>query len=470
MRLDHEYASQLPDFVAPATMEDFPDLQIALFNHGLGQELGIRETDLLDMLRAPAHAQAYSGHQFGQFVSLLGDGRAMLLGEVTIGDLTFDLHAKGIGRTAFSRGGDGQAALGPMLREYLMAEALHARGIPTNRALAVVTTGKRIQRKRVVPGAILVRVARSHVRVGTMEFAALLAQNTKSTDVPDPRLRLIAHTAQRLGLPGTGNDLPLRLYQQVITSQAELLAHWMSAGFIHGVMNTDNTFLSGEGLDYGPCAFLDRLDPDACFSSIDAKGRYRFGNQPSIMLWNLARLGEAMQPHLPHADAVTALQGFSEQFRTSWLQRMQHILGLDHVERSSDSDMVATLIDTLIVTLGEEPIDYHGFLRALVDSFPAIPAEVYGQEISPALLAWVEQWLSMQPDPAILRKTIPVYVPRNELLQQAVTEAEDGEYNHFRTMLDLLLQPYERSHDPAHAVYEQPPAPDAPPFISYCGT
>lgn len=287
MKLEHSYAEALPDMVRAAHGEEQPDPQLVLLNEPLAESLGLdvdflKSDEGLKFLlghSGTAYAQAYSGHQFGQLSPVLGDGRALLLGEIS----GQDIHAKGIGRTPFSRpGSDGRGALGPMLREYLVSEAMHALGVPTTRGLAVISTGRKIQRDRVVPGAIVVRTAASHLRVGTMQYAAMTDQ-----------IKPVADYAIARHYPGEDYQ---GLFRKVMNAQANTVAKWQRLGFIHGVMNTDNTTLSGETIDYGPCAFMEQFDINTYFSSIDTQGRYRYGNQPSILGWNLARLAETLLP------------------------------------------------------------------------------------------------------------------------------------------------------------------------------
>lgn len=297
MKLEHTYAQALPDMVKAASGEEHPDPALLILNEPLAKELGLdidflKSAEGLKFLLGQSgqtYAMAYSGHQFGQLSPVLGDGRALLLGEIN----GSDLHAKGTGRTPFSRpGSDGRGALGPMLREYLMSEAMHALGVPSTRGLAVISTGRKIQRDRVVPGAVMVRTASSHIRVGTMQYAAMTDQIKQLSDYAIAR-----------HYPGEDYQ---GLFRRVMQAQAKTVAQWQRIGFIHGVMNTDNTTLSGETIDYGPCAFMENFDINTYFSSIDTQGRYRYGNQPSILGWNLARLAETLVP-LFDADPNNAI-------------------------------------------------------------------------------------------------------------------------------------------------------------------
>ena len=294
--LDNRFARELSELALPWSAQEVPDPTLLVLNEPLAAELGLdpawlRSPDGRKLLvgnLVPAGstpvAQAYAGHQFGGFVPRLGDGRALLLGEVVDGDgRRRDLHLKGSGRTPFARGGDGLAAVGPMLREHVVSEAMHALGIPTTRSLAVVATGRQVRRETMLPGAVLARVASSHLRVGSFQYA-------RATGDRDVLRRLADHAIAR-HYPDAAS--PLELFQSVVAAQASLVAQWMLVGFVHGVMNTDNTTISGETIDYGPCAFLDAYDPATVFSSIDEGGRYAYGNQPVVVEWNLARLAEA---------------------------------------------------------------------------------------------------------------------------------------------------------------------------------
>ncbi|MDG2013684.1 MAG: YdiU family protein, partial [Pirellulaceae bacterium] len=332
--LEHSYAEQLPDFFAEVWPTPVRNPGLLQFNQSLARELGL-DTKALSVEVAPQIfsgnevpcdarpiAQAYAGHQFGNFVPQLGDGRAMLLGEVIdCHGVRRDIGLKGSGRTPFSRGGDGKAGVGPVLREYLLGEAMHALGVPTTRALAAVSTGEPIMRERPLPGAVLTRVAASHVRVGTFQYFAARRQFE--------HIRTLADYVIRRHYPKSfEDDQPyLALLRNVVESQAVLLARWMLVGFIHGVMNTDNTTISGETIDYGPCAFMDSYDPRTVFSSIDHAGRYAFGNQPGVALWNLTRFAETLLPLLDQeageqasADATAVLETFVPTFQQHWYQ------------------------------------------------------------------------------------------------------------------------------------------------------
>src|SRR3954451_12221143 len=370
IELDASYARAVPRLSVPWTAAPAPAPELLLLNAELADELGLDPA----ALRAAAGvallpgqglpegvatvAQAYAGHQFGFYQPRLGDGRALLLGEVVdrAGNRR-DLHLKGSGRTPFARGGDGRAAVGPMLREYLIGEAMHGLGIPTMRGLSVVATGEQVQRERLLPGAVLCRVAASHLRVGTFQHAAA----TGDRDV----LRALADHAIARHHPEAADAANpyLELYRRVVAVQAELVARWMLVGFVHGVMNTDNTSISGESIDYGPCAFLDAFDPATVFSSIDERGRYAYGNQPAIAQWNLARLGETLLPLIDEnldaaVEAATeTVNGFAAVFSGHWERGMAAKLGL----AAPDRELVADLLELMRA----QRVDLTLFFRAL---------------------------------------------------------------------------------------------------------
>ncbi|USB32297.1 protein adenylyltransferase SelO [Paenibacillus sp. YPG26] len=414
-------------------------------------------------------AQAYAGHQFGYFTKL-GDGRAVLLGEqITPGGERYDIQLKGAGRTPFSRGGDGRAALGPMLREFIISEAMHALGIPTTRSLAVVTTGQPVQRDTELPGAVLTRVAASHLRVGTFQYAA--AGGTSSEELQT----LADYTIQR-HFPEVlaEENRYLGLLQQVIQRQAELIAKWQLVGFIHGVMNTDNMALSGESIDFGPCAFMDTYDPDTVFSSIDQEGRYAYGNQPQIAAWNLARFAETLLPllHADREEAVKLAEGeiyrFTELFHGHWLSEMRAKLGLSNEEPEDES-----LIQELLEMMKNTRADYTNTFRAL--TFGKLEdTPMYGTN---EFAGWYEKWqarLDRQPEGAahseeLMRSSNPAVIPRNhrveEALQAAVTK---GDYSVMERLLEVLASPYAHSADQLE--YTTVPESTSRPYRTYCGT
>ena len=369
------FARAFPELAVPWHAAEFPDARLLVLNEPLAVELGLDPTalragngvGLLTGNRLPASAmpvaQAYAGHQFGGYSPVLGDGRALLLGEIATPDGRLrDLHLKGSGRTPFARGGDGLAAIGPMLREFLISEAMHALGVPTTRALAVTTTGVPVQRETVLPGAVLARVAASHLRVGTFQYAAAAGGD-------DLVRRLVAAALERHYPHLADADNPsLSLLEAVVHAQASLIARWVLVGFVHGVMNTDNMTISGETIDYGPCAFMEAFDPASVYSSIDLQGRYAFGRQSRIGEWNLARLAEAL---LPTIDADTdravelaqnALSRYADAFNAAWSEGMRVKLG---TPADADEAVTTALSTDLVSLLQIGRVDYTGFFRRL---------------------------------------------------------------------------------------------------------
>jgi uncharacterized protein YdiU (UPF0061 family) len=412
-------------------------------------------------------AQAYAGNQFGGPTARLGDGRALLLGELvdTRGHVR-DLALKGSGRTPFARGGDGLAAVGPMLREYVISEAMHALGVPSTRSLAVVATDRQVVRETLLPGAVLTRVAGSHLRVGSFQYAAAAG------DV-DLLRRLADHAIARHYPDAQQAEQPYRtLYQNVIAAQAALIARWMLVGFVHGVMNTDNMTISGETIDFGPCAFMDAYDPRTVYSSIDERGRYAYSNQPPAAQWNLARLGEALLPLL-HDDqeqavaiAVEAVDTFPAQYRALWLRGMQQKLGLPE---GLAGDVSTALIDELLILLTADHVDYTSFFRDLGAAARGDGDPARGHFLDLAGFdAWAERWRALGPDATAMDLVNPLYIPRNHLVEEALTAATDGDLGPLEALLDVVTQPYaERA---GLARYTEP-APDSfGAYRTFCGT
>jgi uncharacterized protein YdiU (UPF0061 family) len=433
-------------------------------------------------------ALAYAGHQFGSFVSQLGDGRAILLGEVVGKDgRRRDVQLKGAGRTPFSRGGDGRAALGPVLREYLVSEAMAALGVPTTRALAAVTTGERVYRDEALPGAVLTRIAASHIRVGTFQFFAARG------DQEAVRILATHALARHYGdSVGSGNDA-LALLERVIDAQAELVARWLGLGFVHGVMNTDNTAISGETLDYGPCAFLDEYDPGKKFSSIDHGGRYAFANQPRIALWNMTRLAEALLGLFDDDEkeavrlATERLDRFGPRFEKAHLGVMRAKLGL-----ATEDEGDRPLFEGLLERLAANRVDYTLFFRRLCAAVaeappdPGSPPDRGSQDaaltslfpVEPeAFLSWMESWrrrLAIEPQaPAArasaMRRANPAFIPRNHRVEEALEAAvRRDDFQPFETLVDVLASPYEDQPDRAHLA--APPGPEQRDYKTFCGT
>jgi serine/tyrosine/threonine adenylyltransferase len=410
-------------------------------------------------------AQAYSGHQFGGYSPRLGDGRALLLGELVGSDGTRrDLHLKGSGATPFSRGGDGFAAVGPMLREYVISAAMHALGIPTTRALAVVATGERVFRDTALPGAVLARVACSHLRVGSFQYASA----TGNADL----LRRLADYAIARHYPAasTADNPYLALFDGVVTAQAQLIAQWMLVGFIHGVMNTDNMTISGETIDYGPCAFMDAFDPNTVFSSIDHGGRYAYGNQPSVAAWNLARFAEALLPLFDDdqdravALATDSLGRFGHEFEDAWSTGMRAKLGLPTCGAEVDA-----LAEELLVLLRDNGVDYTSFFRALGDSARGETELARGLFADLAGFdAWATRWLELNPDAAAMDRVNPISVPRNHLVEEALAAATSGDLAPFEQLLEAVTSPYEAR--PGLERYAEPAPGDFGNYQTFCGT
>jgi uncharacterized protein YdiU (UPF0061 family) len=424
-------------------------------------------------------AIAYAGHQFGHFVPQLGDGRANLLGEVVGRDgLRYDIQLKGSGRTPFSRGGDGRAALGPVLREYIVSEAMAAMGVPTTRALAAMTTGEPVLRETVLPGAVLTRVAASHLRVGTFEYFAA-RRDTGGT-------RLLADYAIARHYPEAAQaNQPYRaLLEGVVARQAQLIAQWMLIGFIHGVMNTDNTSISGETIDYGPCAFMEAYDPAKVYSSIDHGGRYAYGNQPRVALWNVARLAEALLPVLAQesgseeaavAAANEILSAFGPQFETARIAGLRRKLGM-FTEREGD----VALAEDLLQRMAANQADFTFTFRKLCDAAagPEGDAGVRTLFADPeAYDNWAAGWRRrLEEESAVgqeravaMRKVNPAFIPRNHLVEAALDAASlRQDFKPFEDLLDIISRPYEER--PGFEKYAMPALPEECVLQTFCGT
>ncbi|MGO4714215.1 protein adenylyltransferase SelO [Bradyrhizobium sp. 2TAF24] len=413
-------------------------------------------------------ATAYAGHQFGQFVPQLGDGRAILLGEVIDRHgRRRDLQLKGAGPTPFSRRGDGRAALGPVLREYLVSEAMAALGIPTTRALAAVLTGERVQRETMLPGAVLTRVAASHIRIGTFQFFA-------ARDDRDAIRRLVDHVVAR-HYPDIAGDAhpPRALLKQVIARQAELVARWMQIGFIHGVMNTDNMSIAGETIDYGPCAFMDAYDPATVFSSIDQNGRYAYANQPRIALWNLTRLAECLLPLFDDSQetaieiAKEILSAFSPAFDAAFTGGMRAKFGLAGAEGDDE------LIGEFLQLMAQQEMDFTLTFRRLSDAADGDASELRAMVAEPAALdAWLTRWRAQRgpgaPDAAALRAINPAFIPRNHRIEAVIAAATAGDTAPFEELATVLARPFDAQ--PQFAAYAEPPRPDQRVLQTFCGT
>jgi uncharacterized protein YdiU (UPF0061 family) len=483
-RTEHSYA-QLPAALFESTAPTpVADPQWIAFNHQLADELNIpleyRASDsglqLFSGNRVPGWAQplaqAYAGHQFASFVPQLGDGRAVLLAEVLDNHgQRRDLQLKGAGRTPYSRGGDGRSPLGPVMREYLVSEAMHKLGVPTTRALAAVASGEAVQREEPLPGAIMTRVASSHIRVGTFQFLAARA-NTEGLKA------LADHVIARHYPEASGSPCPyLGLLEAVIARQADLVARWMSFGFIHGVMNTDNSSIAGETIDYGPCAFMDTYQPDAVFSYIDRRGRYAYANQPTIMQWNMARFAECLIPLVSGdensavAQATEIVQRAADQYERAWLLHMGAKLGLSKVKAEDK-----TLVDDLLQLMADNQTDFTGTFRDLCDASKHSKAFKRFKNRS-AVERWGQQWqqrLAQQGTPqaeisVTMQQVNPARIPRNHLVAQAIEAAEkSGDLRPFNRLQEALAAPFE--DDPKFADLCAPPTAAERVANTFCGT
>jgi uncharacterized protein YdiU (UPF0061 family) len=485
LAVDNSYVRDLGGLYEPWQAAPAPTPRLLVLNEGLATELGVDP----DALGAPAGvallagnampegsspvAQAYAGHQFGGFSPRLGDGRALLVGEVLdVHGRRRDLHLKGSGRTPFARGGDGKAAVGPMLREYLIGEAMHALGIPTTRALAVVATGESVAREVMLPGAVLTRVAGSHIRVGTFEYAA-------RGDDPALVRRLADHVIARHHPDVSEAENPyLGLFESVVDVQASLVARWMLVGFVHGVMNTDNMTISGETIDYGPCAFMDAFDPSTVFSSIDHEGRYAYGNQPRIAQWNLARLAETLLP-LFHVDTDTAvaaatgvLQSFPDRFHQRWSDGMRAKLGM-----TDDQGEDRALIDDLLTLLRSQRVDFTSCFRALSSAVLGDVTRARSLFTEPSAFdAWALRWRARLSSEGAIPQTVaeamdrvnPVYIPRNHQVEEALAAASGGDVEPFHRLLDVLVQPFDERA--GLEPYAAPAPPGFGEYRTFCGT
>ncbi|MEO6653782.1 MAG: protein adenylyltransferase SelO [Ilumatobacteraceae bacterium] len=475
---DNTYAEQLSGFGAPWEPTEVATPTLVTVNTDLATSLGLDPEALSEAhavrifagAASPEHAapiaQVYAGHQFGNFSPQLGDGRAVLLGEIVDpAGRRVDIALKGSGRTPFSRGGDGKATLGPVLREYLMGEAMHALGVPTTRALAVVTTGELVRRDGLLPGAVLTRVAASHLRVGTFQFFSA------RSDI-DRLRRLVDYAIERHDPAAAAADNPtVALLDGVVRRQAALIAQWMNLGFIHGVLNTDNVTVSGETIDYGPCSFMDHYDPTTVYSSIDHGGRYAYGNQPTIGLWNMARLAEALLPVIDDEQeravelATAALDRYQGEFDAAWLAGMRAKLGLDGTH--DDDRALATDWYALLAT---DRVDMTTAFRRLADAADGDSAaltDLFDGDVD----EWLERWNQrVAPDAGRGMGAVnPMYIPRNHLVEHALDSAVQGDLSPFDELLDAVTHPYEMR--PGSERFAAP-APDgfSAGYQTFCGT
>jgi uncharacterized protein YdiU (UPF0061 family) len=499
LNLSQQYATELSSLCIPYQPQAATAPAWLHFNQALAEELGLDA----DHLSGPAGlalfsgqatpsgsqpvAQAYAGHQFGGYSPRLGDGRALLLGEwLTPDQRLVDIALKGSGRTPFARGGDGKAAVGPMLRELIISEAMHGLGIPTTRTLAVVTTGDQVLRKQALPGAVMCRVADSHIRVGTFEYAAFHQPDPayhKLQTLLDYTLR--RHYPEAVTADKSANNPALRLLQLAMDRQAYLISRWMGVGFIHGVMNTDNMTLSGQTIDYGPCAFMEAHVTQAVFSSIDHAGRYAYGKQPHIAQWNLARLAEALLPlidsdsHQAVELATDALKGFDECYESYWLQEFRSKLGLSGLSHQADGPQDKQLIRDYLILMETYQVDHTLGFRLLGEVLRGNAAPLKGlfAKGSTVLEIWVEKWqerLALEQIPWLetadnMDRHNPLIIPRNHRVEEVLTAAsEEGDLQPLERLLKWVRQPYVKADDawatePAPVLFTQG-------YQTFCGT
>ena len=473
--LDNSYEQLPPIFYSHVAANRVLQPQIVVWNDLLAAELKLdekifKDADILAGNKFPVDAaqlaQSYAGHQFG-YLNMLGDGRATLIGEKVLYDgRRIDIQLKGSGITPYSRGGDGRAALGPMLREYIISEAMHALRIPTTRSLAVTLTGEPVFRETVLQGAVLTRIAASHIRVGTFVFAAHYAEKEDLIAIAD--YAIARHYPHLQDEP----NRYLLLLREMMERQAKLIAQWQLVGFIHGVMNTDNMTISGETIDYGPCAFMDAFDPDTVFSSIDTHGRYAFGNQPSIGGWNIARFAECLIPLLADEEeeaiaiAKAELANYPKRFMHYYQQGMRAKLGLLS-EQPDDDDLTKQFLQLLM----KYDADYTNAFRALTEKIK--PAESFF--LSNDFTKWEEKWLARlakesKPLEQVfdeMNEVNPAVIPRNHQVERAIAAAELGDFSIMHKLVDILRSPFTLS--PEHAEYKYPNDDDQP-YRTFCGT
>lgn len=480
---DNTYA-RLPDaFFARVAPARVPDPQLIRLNEPLAHELGLdvawlRSREGVAMLAgntlpdgAEPIAMAYAGHQFGGFSPQLGDGRALLLGELVGQDgIRRDVQLKGSGQTPFSRQGDGKSPLGPVIREYVVSEAMTALGIPATRALAAVATGEVVHREGPLPGGVFTRVARSHVRVGTFEFFAARREHELLEQLAD-------YVIDRHYPAARESDNRIRaLLECVVEAQARLIAHWMQVGFVHGVMNTDNTQVAGETIDFGPCAFMEQFDARTVFSSIDHGGRYAWRNQPAIAQWNLTRFAEALLPLLAAneddavAEAEAALSSFGSTFNPCFVDGFRRKLGLAPTF-ADDPEGADAIVNECFDVMAQNAIDFTLFFRELTrvaggespEPFLGLFSERSAGE------AWLERWKAAgTQDPAAMRLANPIFIPRNHRVEEAIQGALRGDYAPFERLVTVLARPFDEQ--PEHAELEHPARPEERVERTFCGT
>ena len=481
--VQHSLAALGPTFSLPCQPTPVKAPEWLAFNLSLAEALGLPEQyrasdaglqlfsgNMLASWCQPV-AQAYAGHQFAHYVPRLGDGRALLLAEIiSCSGQRFDLQLKGAGPTPFSRGGDGRSPIGPVIREYLVSEAMHALGVPTTRALAAVSSGERVYRDETLPGAIITRVAKSHIRIGTFQYVAALGDEARLTEFTD--YVITRHYPQC----ASQNQPYLELLRSVITAQASTVAHWMSLGFIHGVMNTDNMTITGETIDYGPCAFMEAFDENTVFSAIDRRGRYAYRNQPPVALWNLTRFAETLLPllHAEQSEAITlassALELFNQPYQTAYLEKMTAKLG---IQQSTPDD--AQLISSLLALMQQDKVDFTLFFRQLSQPSADNAGKLFSDQNK--WRDWCRSWQSRiasqeqnaEERALAMQQMNPALIPRNHLVQQAITQvSEHGDLSLFNQLKQAWLTPFET--EGAHAAFSQPATEQERVQRTFCGT
>ena len=486
LNLDNSFIQQLIGFYLPSKGEQLSSPKVIKWNLSLAQELGINldqlsDNDLAQLFSgstpatgADPVAQIYAGHQFGGFSPILGDGRALLLGEfIDKSGQRKDIHLKGSGQTPFSRNGDGKAALGPVLREYIMGEAMHALNIPATRGLAATLTGEKVMRQKLETGAVLARVASSHLRVGTFQYFAARNEAEKVKQLAD--YTIARHFPELLEL----ENPYIGLISEVRNKQAALISKWMLVGFVHGVMNTDNAAISGETIDFGPCAFIDAYDPASVYSSIDRKGRYALANQPFIGQWNTARFAETLLPLIDKDTdqaieiATELVQDFAGVYQAYWLQGVCQKIGLSQVQESDFE-----LANDLFTTLEGQDVDFTNFFRNLSLASKGQTETVRQQFNQPGNYdKWHAQWMtrlatdSQSPEQRVqsMNAVNPIYIPRNHIVEEVLAAAENNkDYQPFENLLKVLSQPFEEQ--PGREKYTQGAPKDFGPYKTYCGT
>ena len=486
MLFDNSYNGLPQEFFERINPVPVQDPQLIIFNDNLAKTLGIDESKTRKQLAelfsgnvipkgSSPIALAYAGHQFGQFVSQLGDGRAVLLGEISTPEQKhYDIQLKGSGQTKFSRQGDGRAPLGPVIREYIVSEAMHALGIPSTRSLAAVTTGEKVYRETALPGGILTRIAESHIRVGTFEYFA--AQNKIEN------LKTLAEYTIKRHFPllKDSRNSYLSLLELVCDRQIELIAKWMGIGFIHGVMNTDNTSIVGETIDYGPCAFMDSYNPSTVFSSIDAHGRYAFGNQPSIAHWNMACFANCLAPLIDQdsdkaeEQAQEVINQFPNKMKVALMTVMCKKIGL----KSTNSNSQETLQKLLSIMLDNES-DYTLTFRYLSEIIKGKGNTLFKKQFleHKQISNWLKEWTDLIKDQSLSKKEIalsmessnPVFIPRNHLVEKAIEAAvENNDFSEMKTLLAILNRPYEEQS--SYSDFMKPPKPHEVVHQTFCGT